>query len=79
MSVGRRLDQGRREGVRAGRRQGARRASTSRSSGGEFVSLIGPSGCGKSTLLRIVGDLIQPSSGDVAVNGKTARQARARP
>ena len=43
---------------------------------GEFVSLIGPSGCGKSTLLRIVGDLIQPSSGQVAVNGKTAHQAR---
>jgi len=42
----------------------------------EFVSLIGPSGCGKSTLLRIVGDLIQPSSGQVAVNGKTAHQAR---
>jgi NitT/TauT family transport system ATP-binding protein len=44
---------------------------------GEFVSLIGPSGCGKSTLLRIVGDLIQPSSGEVVVNGKSAHQARA--
>jgi NitT/TauT family transport system ATP-binding protein len=42
----------------------------------EFVSLIGPSGCGKSTLLRIVGDLIQPSAGEVVVNGKSARQAR---
>ena len=42
----------------------------------EFVSLIGPSGCGKSTLLRIVGDLIQPTTGDVVVNGKTARRAR---
>ena len=42
----------------------------------EFVSLIGPSGCGKSTLLRIVGDLIQPTTGEVVVNGKTARQAR---
>jgi NitT/TauT family transport system ATP-binding protein len=43
---------------------------------GEFVSLIGPSGCGKSTLLRIIGDLIQPSAGNVTVNGKPARQAR---
>jgi NitT/TauT family transport system ATP-binding protein len=43
---------------------------------GEFVSLIGPSGCGKSTLLRIVGDLIQPSGGEVVVNGKSAHQAR---
>ena len=42
----------------------------------EFVSLIGPSGCGKSTLLRIVGDLTEPTSGTVAVNGKPARQAR---
>jgi NitT/TauT family transport system ATP-binding protein len=43
---------------------------------GEFVSLIGPSGCGKSTLLRIVGDLVQPTSGTAVVNGKPARQAR---
>lgn len=42
----------------------------------DFVSLIGPSGCGKSTLLRVVGDLIQPSSGDTTINGKSARQAR---
>jgi NitT/TauT family transport system ATP-binding protein len=42
----------------------------------EFISLIGPSGCGKSTLLRAVGDLIEPSTGEVTVNGKSARQAR---
>jgi NitT/TauT family transport system ATP-binding protein len=42
----------------------------------EFVSLIGPSGCGKSTLLRVVGDLIEPTSGEVVVNGKSARRAR---
>ncbi|HEY7017031.1 MAG TPA: ABC transporter ATP-binding protein [Gaiellaceae bacterium] len=42
----------------------------------EFVSLIGPSGCGKSTLLRIIGDLIEPSSGTVEVNGKPAHRAR---
>ena len=43
---------------------------------GDFVSLIGPSGCGKSTLLRIIGDLVQPSTGDVVVNGKPAERAR---
>jgi NitT/TauT family transport system ATP-binding protein len=44
---------------------------------GEFVSLIGPSGCGKSTLLRVIGDLIDTTSGMVTVNGKPAKQARA--
>jgi NitT/TauT family transport system ATP-binding protein len=43
---------------------------------GEFVSLIGPSGCGKSTLLRVVGDIVEPSVGEVIVNGKPARRAR---
>ncbi len=42
----------------------------------EFVSLIGPSGCGKSTLLRVIGDLVQPSRGEVVVNGKPAARAR---
>ena len=35
---------------------------------GEFVSLIGPSGCGKTTLLRVLGDLIEPTSGEILVN-----------
>jgi NitT/TauT family transport system ATP-binding protein len=43
---------------------------------GELVSLIGPSGCGKSTLLRVIADLVQPSHGEVVVNGKTADEAR---
>ncbi len=43
---------------------------------GEFVSLIGPSGCGKSTLLRLIGDLTEPTTGTVEVNGKPANQAR---
>jgi NitT/TauT family transport system ATP-binding protein len=43
---------------------------------GEFVSLIGPSGCGKSTLLRLFADLIEPTGGELTVNGKSAHQAR---
>jgi NitT/TauT family transport system ATP-binding protein len=45
-------------------------------SAGDFVSLIGPSGCGKSTLLRLIADLVQPSRGELIVNGKSPRQAR---
>ncbi|HWE62720.1 MAG TPA: ABC transporter ATP-binding protein, partial [Chloroflexota bacterium] len=43
---------------------------------GEFISLLGPSGCGKSTLLRLIGDLLQPTSGALYVKGKPAASAR---
>lgn len=43
---------------------------------GEFISLIGPSGCGKTTLLRLIANLIEPSSGEISVAGKTPQQAR---
>ena len=37
---------------------------------GELTSLIGPSGCGKTTTLKIVAGLIQPTDGQVIVNGR---------
>ncbi len=43
---------------------------------GDFVSLIGPSGCGKTTMLRAIADLVTPSAGRLAVNGKTPGEAR---
>lgn len=36
---------------------------------GEFVAVIGPSGSGKSTFLSIAGALLQPSEGDIYING----------
>lgn len=37
---------------------------------GEIVSLVGPSGCGKSTLLSIIAGLIEPTKGEVFINGE---------
>jgi NitT/TauT family transport system ATP-binding protein len=42
----------------------------------EFVAVLGPSGCGKSTVLRQIAGLLLPSSGDVAVFGKTVTEPR---
>ena len=37
---------------------------------GELTSLLGPSGCGKTTLLKIIAGLLEPSGGEIEVNGK---------
>ena len=39
---------------------------------GDLVTLIGPSGCGKSTLLRIINRMIEPSQGEIHINGVNA-------
>src|SRR5688572_28708515 len=36
---------------------------------GEFFSLLGPSGCGKTTTLRMIGGFVDPTHGDVSLNG----------
>jgi osmoprotectant transport system ATP-binding protein len=40
---------------------------------GEFLVLIGPSGCGKSTTLSMINRLIEPSSGEIAIDGTDVR------
>lgn len=37
---------------------------------GEFVCLVGPSGCGKSTILNMIAGLLQPSSGELLLDGE---------
>src|SRR5215210_826866 len=38
--------------------------------GGEITAVVGPSGAGKSTLLRAINRLIEPSSGEIYLDGE---------
>lgn len=40
---------------------------------GEFITIIGSSGCGKTTALKMVNGLIEPTSGDILINGENIR------
>ena len=44
---------------------------------GDFVCVVGPSGCGKTTLLRLLGGLLEPTSGEVRYAGKRIVEPRA--
>ncbi|MEM9134716.1 MAG: ABC transporter ATP-binding protein [Actinomycetota bacterium] len=59
-----------------GRRTDALRGLDLTIAAGEFVSIIGPSGCGKSTLLRLIGGLIEPDQGRLAVAGRPPTEGR---
>ncbi|MEH6726393.1 MAG: ABC transporter ATP-binding protein [Hyphomicrobiales bacterium] len=37
---------------------------------GQLTSLLGPSGCGKTTLLKIIAGLLEPTSGEIQIEGK---------
>ena len=36
---------------------------------GKIIGLLGPNGCGKSTLIKMVAGLLQPTEGEIKVNG----------
>ncbi|WP_421857445.1 ABC transporter ATP-binding protein [Oricola sp.] len=38
---------------------------------GSFFSILGPSGCGKTTIMRMVAGFLEPTSGDIAIKGKS--------
>ncbi|MFD2878074.1 ATP-binding cassette domain-containing protein [Paenibacillus rhizoplanae] len=46
--------------------------------GGSILALCGGNGAGKSTVLRMVAGILQPTSGEITVNGLKWKQSRKR-
>jgi osmoprotectant transport system ATP-binding protein len=44
---------------------------------GEVCVLVGPSGCGKTTTLRMVNRLVEPTSGQILINGRNVQDVDA--
>ncbi|RKF17234.1 ABC transporter ATP-binding protein [Roseovarius spongiae] len=38
---------------------------------GSFFSILGPSGCGKTTIMRMIAGFLEPTSGDIAIKGRS--------
>src|SRR5215217_6403510 len=41
---------------------------------GEICVLVGPSGCGKTTLMRMINRMIEPTGGDILLDGKSVNE-----
>ena len=40
---------------------------------GEFIVLVGPSGSGKTTMIKMINRLLEPTDGNIYMNGKRSK------
>ncbi len=43
---------------------------------GEFIALLGPSGCGKTTTLQMIAGFVEPTGGDIRLEGQSLLSVR---